>query len=81
MVVCRDASSPARAARIDDGFAGADLASDHPEGAFADAPADPGGSFGVAGVAVQHLWGQGPPEGHAGEAVVGLEVVKAHECS
>ena len=49
-----------------DGLAGADLTGDHAQGSFADTPADPGDGLGVAGVAVQHLWGQGFTEGHAG---------------
>nr|WP_228759931.1 hypothetical protein [Pseudactinotalea sp. HY158] len=61
-----------------DGLAGADLAGDHAQGAFTDAPGDAGDRFGVGGVAVQHAGGQGSAEGHAGEAVVGLEAVESH---
>ena len=60
-----------------DGLAGADLAGDHAEGAFADAPGDAGDGFGVAAVAVQHAGGEVPAEGHAGEAVVGLQSLDA----
>jgi hypothetical protein len=61
-----------------DGLAGADLTGDHGEGAFGDAPGDAGDGFAVAGGAVQHLGGEVSPEGHGGEAVVGLEDVDAH---
>jgi hypothetical protein len=57
------------------GLAGADLAGDHTEGAFADAPADPGDRFGVRGVPVQGLRGQRLAERGAGETVVGLQLL------
>ena len=46
-----------------DGLAGADLAGDHADGAFGDAPADPGDGLVVGGVAVQHPGGQVRPKG------------------
>src|ERR1700756_5246291 len=57
------------------GFAGADLAGDHAEGFFGDGPGDPGGGFGVGGVAVQHGGGEVAAEGHLGEAEVLLQAV------
>ena len=59
-----------------DGFAGADLAGDHADGGFVDAPGDAGDGFGVAGVAVQHGWGQVFGEGRAGETPVGAQTVR-----
>src|SRR5947207_1859580 len=56
-----------------DGFAGADLAGDDPEGVLVDAPGDAGAGFGVAGVAVQHAGGEVTAEGGAGETVVCLQ--------
>ena len=50
---------------------GIDLAGDHPDAAFGDAPADPGDRLAVGGVAVQHAGGQIAPEWRAGEAEVG----------
>jgi hypothetical protein len=52
-----------------DGFAGADLAGDHPEGVLVHAPADPGDGLAQAAVPVQHARGEVAAEGHAGEAV------------
>src|SRR5664280_3283405 len=66
-----------------DGLAGADLAGDHAQGPFADTPADPGDGLGVAGVAVQHLGGQGLTERHAGQTVfseLDREVVWDQSC-
>ena len=74
-MVCRVGSSPASAARIGDGLPGADLAGDHPDAAFADAPADAGDGFAVGGVAVQHARGQIAAEGHAGEPEEALQPV------
>ena len=62
-----------------DGLPGTDLTGDHPEGAFGDAPADPGDGFAVAGVAVQHLRGEVAAERGAAEPVVGLEPVDGHD--
>src|SRR6266508_4442128 len=56
-----------------DGLAGADLAGDHADGAFADQPGDAGDGFGVAAVGVQHRGGQVAAEGGAAEAVVGAQ--------
>ena len=56
-----------------DGLAGADLAGDHADAAFADAPGDAGDGLVVGGVAVQHARGQVAAERHAGEPVVGLQ--------
>src|SRR3981189_1443495 len=56
-----------------DGFAGAGLADDQADGALRDAPADPGDGLVVAGVVVQHPWGQGLSERGLREAVVGVE--------
>ena len=58
-----------------DGFAGADFAGDDAEGAFGDAPADPGDGFGVGAVAVQHAAGPGRGRTGSGEAVVGLQLL------
>ena len=57
-----------------DGFAGADLAGEHAEGALLDAPGDAGGGLVMGVVAVQHAGGEFAAERHAGEAVVGLQV-------
>ncbi len=46
-----------------DGLAGPDLAGDDAEGAFGQAPADPGDGFAVGVMPVQHLRGQGSPNG------------------
>ena len=46
-----------------------------------DAPGDAGDGFAVAGCAVQHLGCEVTTEGHAGEAVVGLENFDAHKMS
>ena len=54
-MVCRLESSAGEGGADGDGLAGADFAGDHAEGAFGDAPADPGDGFGVGAVAVQHL--------------------------
>jgi hypothetical protein len=64
-----------------DRFPRANFTSDHAQGAFADAPGDAGDRFAVPGRAVQHARGQVPPEGRAGEAVVGLDDVDAHWAS
>ncbi|MEU6512156.1 hypothetical protein [Streptomyces sp. NPDC046942] len=53
-----------------DGLARADLAGDHSEGAFADAPGDPGDGLCVGRVPVQHRGRQVPAERHAREAPV-----------
>ena len=74
-MVWRLVSRADRAARIGDGFAGADLAGDHADAAFGDAPADPGDGFAVGGVAVQHAGGEVAAEGHAGEPVEALQFV------
>jgi hypothetical protein len=58
-----------------DGLAGADLAGDHAQAAFVDAPADPGDGFGVGGVAVQHLRREGAAERGLAEPVVGFELL------
>jgi hypothetical protein len=60
-----------------DGFAGADFSGDHPDGGFVDAPGDPGDSFGVAGVAVQHGGGQVFAERGAGESPMGAQAADA----
>jgi hypothetical protein len=57
-----------------DGLSGADLAGDHPGRAFADAPGDAGGRFGVRGMGVQHAGGEVLAEGLPGEAVVVAQV-------
>jgi excisionase family DNA binding protein len=57
-----------------------DFACDHADGALADAPGDAGDGFVVGGVAVEHAGGQVAAERHAGESVVGLELVD-HGCS
>src|SRR5271166_1249077 len=57
-----------------DGLAGADLARDHGEGAFAGAPGDPGDGLGVAGVVVQHGRREVLAERGAGEPVVVTQV-------
>src|SRR6185437_6669306 len=57
-----------------------DFARYHPDGPFGDAPGDPGAGLVVGGVPVQHAGGQVPAEWHAGEPVVGLELVD-HGCS
>jgi hypothetical protein len=57
-----------------DGLAGADLAGDDAEGALADAPADPGGGLGAAGVLVQHGRGEVLAERQPGEPVVVAQV-------
>jgi len=64
-----------------DGFAGTDLAGDHAEGAFGDAPADAGDGFGVCAVPVQHLRGERPAERCLGEPVVGLQLVDHTDAS
>ena len=53
-----------------DGLAGADLAGDDAQAAFADAPVDAGDGFGVGAVAVQHLRRQRLAERGVGESVV-----------
>jgi hypothetical protein len=58
-----------------DGFPGADLAGNHPDTTFSDAPTDTGNSFAVGGVAVQHPWREIAPERHAGQAVEPLQTV------
>jgi hypothetical protein len=57
-----------------DGLASADLAGDDAEGALGDAPGDPGGGFGAAGVLVQHGRGEVLAERQPGEAVVVAQV-------
>lgn len=64
-----------------DGFPGADLAGDHPQCVLFHAPGDAGDSLPVAGVAVQHLRRQVPPEWHPGEPVVGLQPVDTHDAT
>ena len=71
-MVCRDGFQPGQRGADGDGLPGTDLTGDHPEGAFGDAPADPGDGFAVAGVAVQHLRGKVAAERGAAEPVVGL---------
>jgi len=63
-----------------DGFAGADLAGDHPDAPFGHAPADAGDRFVVRGVSVQHGWGQVAAERHPGKPVVGGQFVD-HRCT
>ena len=63
-----------------DGLAGADLAGDHADAAFGDAPADAGDRFVVGGVAVQHARGQIAPERHPGETEVRDQVVHHRGC-
>ena len=58
-----------------DGLAGADLASDDAEAAFADAPVDAGDGFGVGAVAVQHLRCERPAEWSLGESVGRFQVL------
>lgn len=58
-----------------DCFPGADLAGDHAEAAFADAPGDAGRGRGMGGVAVQHPGGQVFAERHGRETVVALDLV------
>src|SRR5207244_1918061 len=62
------------------GLARPDFACYHPDGPFGDAPGDPGAGLVVGGVPVQHAGGQVPAERHAGEPVVGLELID-HDCS
>src|SRR6266568_348828 len=52
-----------------------DFAGDDADGAFGDAPGDAGDGFVVGGVPVEHAGGEVAAEGHAGEPVVGLELV------
>jgi hypothetical protein len=58
-----------------DGFAGADLAGDHADAAFGDAPADAGNGFAVAGVTVQHARCQVAAERGVGEPEEPLQSV------
>ena len=58
-----------------DGFPGADLAGDHPDAVFGDAPADPGDGLPVRGVAVQHAGGEVTAERGAGEPEESLQSV------
>ena len=58
-----------------DGLPGADLAGDDPDPALADAPADAGHGFAVAGVAVQHPRRQIAAEGGAAEPEEALQPV------
>ena len=46
-----------------DGLAGADFAGDHADGAFGDAPGDPGAGLVVGGVPVQHAGARSRPNG------------------
>ena len=61
--MCRDWVQLGERGADGDGLAGTDLAGDHAEGAFGDAPADAGDGFGVRAVAVQHLRGEVRPNG------------------
>ncbi|HTS95607.1 MAG TPA: hypothetical protein VMI33_03225, partial [Streptosporangiaceae bacterium] len=58
-----------------DSLARPDFACDNTDGPFGDAPGDPGAGLVVGGVPVQHAGGQVPAERHAGEPVVGLELI------
>src|SRR5207253_10736641 len=58
-----------------DGLAGPDFTRYDADRAFGDAPGDAGDGLVVGGVAVQHAGGQVTAERHAGEPVVGLELV------
>ena len=58
-----------------DGLPGADLAGDHPDAVFGDAPADPGDGLAVGGVAVQHAGGEVAAERGAGEPEEPLQPV------
>ena len=50
------------------GLAGTDLAGDHPDRTLVHTPGDAGHRLTVAGMAVQHGWGQVTPERHPGES-------------
>lgn len=79
MTVWRGWSRVSRAARNGDGLAGADLAGDHAEAAFPDAPRDAGRGLGMGGVPVQHPGGQVLAERHGREPVIALDLVYQRE--
>ena len=56
----------------------ADLTGDHSHHPLVDAPGDPGRSFGVGAMGVQHGGSEVLGERHAGEAPVGPEAVDGH---
>src|SRR4029079_14507812 len=58
-----------------DGLPGPDLAGDHPDAVFGDAPADPGDGLPVRRVAVQHGGGEVTAERGAGEPEESLQPV------